>query len=305
MGTSSSLFNEILLYSNDTDLPSFLSSILTDLANDIGATNDDISEWKPNPFYGWNSEMNPNANETTLTLVDGGEDLQNLPLHPLIQPDRHVDVILAVDSSADTTTNWPNATALVATYQRSLSANISNGTAFPSIPDQNTIVNLGLNTKPTFFGCNASNTTSSTPLIVYIPNSPYTTDSNVSTYQLDYSKTQRNEIILNGYNVATMGNGTADSEWPVCLSCAILSRSFFRTNTAVPEACTTCFDRYCWNGTLNSTTPTTYEPTLRYDNSTSTSSSSSSSATSAAELTSAVPGWMMFMAVTASLALVC
>lgn len=285
MGTSSTLFNQILFYANDTALPSFLQSLITKAANVVGALNNDISQWKPNPFYGWNEGSNPNARETTLNLVDGGENLENIPLHPVIQPERNVDIVLAVDSSADVT-GWPNGTSLVATYQRSLNATTANGTSFPSIPDQNTFVNLGLNNRPTFFGCNASNTSSPTPIVVYLPNSPYTADSNVSTFQLSYNQSQRNEFILNGYNVATMANSSGDPDWAICLSCAILSRSFDRTQTTVPNACTTCFDRYCWNGTTNSTTPSTYEPPMRYSNnafnasSTSTSSSSSSSSSS-------------------------
>merc|ERR1711881_741069 len=71
---------------------------------------------------------------------------------------------------------------------------IANGTAFPSIPAQNTFGNLGLNNRPTFFGCNSSNTSSTTPLIVYLPNSPYTYHSNVSTFQLEYTKEQQYAI---------------------------------------------------------------------------------------------------------------
>src|SRR5277367_560273 len=144
---------------------------------------------------------------------------------------------------------------LVATYERSLNAIIENGTAFPTIPDQNTFVNLGLNSHPTFFGCNASNTTGLAPLIVYIPNGPYITQSNVSTFDDAYNNTQRNLIIENGYDAATLGNGTLDSQWPICVACAVLSRSFYKTGTNELSACTTCFSRYCWNGTTNSTTP--------------------------------------------------
>ena len=171
-------------------------------------------------------------------------------------------MIFAVDSSADTDNTWPNGTALVATYQRSLpsSGNISNHTAFPAIPDQNTIVNLGLNTHPTFFGCNSSNTTSITPLIVYIPNYPYIYHSNITTFTLSYNTTARDSVVANGYDAATMGNGTADSTWPTCVGCAILSRSLERTKTPIPDACTQCFQRFCWDGTLNSTNPAPYEP---------------------------------------------
>ena len=153
--------------------------------------------------------MNPASSqvhdERSLTLVDGGEDLQNLPLHPLTQPERGLDVIFAIDSSADTLEangdpNWPNGTALIATYARSLLP-IANGTSFPAVPDANTFVNLGLNNRPTFFGCDAENTTTPTPLIVYIPNAPYAYHSNVSTFKMEYSSAERNNIIQNGYDV--------------------------------------------------------------------------------------------------------
>jgi lysophospholipase len=262
MGTSSSLFNQFILNVNQTSLPSFLKNAISDILTDIGRDNDDIAAYQPNPFFHYNNDTSESANSPALTLVDGGEDLQNIPLHPLIQPERHVDVIFAVDSSADTS-NWPNGTALVATYERSLnSSGIGNGTAFPSIPDQNTFVNLGLNRHPTFFGCDASNITRPAPLVVYIPNFPYITNSNVSTFDLSYNTTQRDSIIENGYDAATLGNATTDSQWPTCVGCAILSRSFDKTGTDVPDVCKSCFSKYCWDGTRNSTTPAPYQPSL-------------------------------------------
>ena len=262
MGTSSSLFNQILLGVNATSLPSIVKNVLNTVLGKLGANNEDIADYSPNPFYSWNNDTNPSANSSTLTLVDGGEDNENLPLHPLLQPVRHVDVIFALDNSADTSLNWPNGSSLVQTYERSLSF-IANGTAFPSIPDPNTFINLGLNKRPTFFGCNSTNISSEhqVPLIVYIPNAPYTYYSNVSTYDLAYNDTERDAIILNGYNVATIGNGTSNSSWPMCVGCAILSRSFERTSHAVPEACQTCFSEFCWDGRLNATQPASYEPT--------------------------------------------
>ncbi|KAL1959676.1 hypothetical protein VTO42DRAFT_1262 [Malbranchea cinnamomea] len=263
MGTSSSLFNQFALNMEQVDLPDFIESAINDILESIGDDNNDIAEYRPNPFYLYSNESSPFADVESLPLVDGGEDLQNIPLHPLIQPERHVDVIFAVDSSADTDNNWPNGTALVATYQRSLnSTGIANGTAFPAIPDQNTFVNLGLNNRPTFFGCDSSNMTGPSPLVVYIPNAPYVAWSNVSTFTLAYPEDQRNHIIQNGYEVATMGNATRDEDWPTCVGCAILSRSFERTGTNVPDACRQCFDRYCWDGTVNSTAPAPYSPDM-------------------------------------------
>ncbi|KAL1888231.1 Lysophospholipase 1 [Sporothrix stenoceras] len=298
MGTSSTLFNQFLLtnLSAAVDVPKFVLDIIEDLLTDLGDDNNDIAQYVPNPFYKYNPETNDFANNTQLTLVDGGEDLQNIPLHPLIQPIRNVDIIVAVDSSADTTYSWPNGTALRASYERSTGA-IANGTLFPPVPDDNTFINLGLNQRPTFFGCNASNFSLSDgqslpPLIVYLPNAPFTELSNVSTFDPSYTLAQRNAIIQNGFNAATRGNGTLDDNWPTCLACAVLSRSFERTKTDVPQACTECFTQYCWDGTLNTTNYGEYEPTLLLDGTTSLN------ATSAANSLGDV--WVKVLAVAAS-----
>ncbi|CAG8971418.1 hypothetical protein HYALB_00002000 [Hymenoscyphus albidus] len=271
MGTSSSLFNSFLLNINSTAIPSFLRSIFTDVLSEFGEDNNDIAQYQPNPFFGYNNATNRNAQNKELTMVDGGLDLQNIPLYPLIQPERGVDVVFAIDSSADNedvdTHTWPNGASLVATYRRSLNATIQNGTAFPSIPDIKTFVNKGFNQRPTFFGCDANNKTDGqngiAPLIVYIPNTPYIFNSNVTTFTPSYTDAVRNAIIENGYDMATMGNGTLDREWPTCMACATLSRSFFKTNTQVPEVCNTCFQRYCWDGSLDTKTPPPYYPTFK------------------------------------------
>lgn len=273
MGTSSSLFNAIILQLNSTaNVPTLLRGALETVLNGLGQSNNDIADYRPNPFYQWNvSGNNYNAGTRSLTLVDGGLDNQNIPFHPLIQPVRNVDVIFANDNSADTSTNWPNGSSLVTTYQRAM-APISNGTGFPSIPDTNTFVNLGLNNRPTFFGCNASNITLpagsrqnpvDVPLIVYLPNAPYNTMSNPPTFTSTTNNTYRDAMVVNGYNVATGGNATIYKDWPQCLACAILSRSFTRTGTPIPQACQQCFTQYCWNGTVDSRTPNGYNPPLK------------------------------------------
>lgn len=261
VGTSSSLFNQAYLQINNTDIPPRVQDYLTETLEEIGNENNDVSNWV-NPFYQYNTENNSNANSRVLSLVDGGEDLQNIPLYPLLQPIRQIDVIFAIDGSADTGppgAYWPNGTALVATYQRSL-LETGQTVPFPSIPDQNTFVNLGLNSQPTFFGCDIKNLTELSPLVVYIPNHPFTYNSNISTFQLTTNDTERNLIIQNGYNVATRGNGTLDKDWPSCVGCAILSRSFQRNGVKPPEVCDQCFQRYCWNGTVNSTAPPPFTP---------------------------------------------
>lgn len=259
MGTSSSLFNQFLIQIDGLDIPDVAKNFVSKILGHLSTSNNDIADYSPNPFLGYHNSTSLISDSQRLTLVDGGEDLQNIPLYPLIQPYRQVDVIFAVDSSADSDKYWPNGTSLVATYERSLTK-LANGTSFPAVPGQNSFVNLGLNTHPTFFGCNSSNTTHMTPLIVYIPNFPYIYHSNFSTFDLRYNTSARNAIVQNGYEVATMGNGTSDAQWPTCVGCAILSRSMERTETTVPDVCQQCFKKYCWDGTVNNTTPGPYDP---------------------------------------------
>jgi lysophospholipase len=52
---------------------------------------------------------------TALNFVDGGETHQNIPLLPLIQPVRKIDIIFSNDNSADITTNFPNGTEILTT----------------------------------------------------------------------------------------------------------------------------------------------------------------------------------------------
>ena len=269
MGTSSSLFNQILLhYESDPGqyapkgVPKFAIKLLVDVLKSLSGTDNDIADYTPNPFKGWNAEENNSANTDHLTLVDGGEDGQNIPYHPHIVHERNVDVVFSVDSSADTN-NWPSGAAPMATYERSL-APISNGTSFPAVPGRNSFVNLELNTLPTFFGCNSSNTSEPAPLIVYLPNYPYLFQSNLSTFDMTINNSVRDAMISNGWAVVTQLNATRNNDWPTCVSCAMMHRSFERTKTDIPAACTRCFEKYCWNGTVDEREPKPYEPAL-YD----------------------------------------
>ncbi|CAH0024811.1 unnamed protein product [Clonostachys rhizophaga] len=272
IGTSSSLFNQALLYNitatgNALGLPPVITNAIEKILQNLDQEEDDIAQYTPNPFLGWDpTNKSINANDNQLSLVDGGEDLENIPLQPLIQPFRDVDIIFAIDSSADTSTYWPNGTALRATYDRA-GTNISNHTLFPPVPSANTFLNLNLSRNPTLFGCDPSNFTLSgnvtvPPLIFYIPNAPYSTLSNVSTFDPAYPTNQSDAIIRNGLNAATQGNGTVDKEWSTCVACAIMSRSWWKAGIATPASCKSCFDRYCWNGTTDDASVGNYTPSF-------------------------------------------
>jgi lysophospholipase len=268
LGTSSSLFNQIVLRlkrgnhaSIPKNIPKFVMKLVIRILTALGDANNDIADWAPNPFKGWNKAVNKATALDHLTLVDGGEDGQNVPYHPHTLLARKVDVVFSVDSSADTS-SWPNGGSPMRTYERSLSP-VSNGTSFPVIPGRNSFVNLGLNTRPTFFGCNSSNTSHPAPLIVYLPNYPYQFYSNISTFTLSIDDSKRDAMISNGWAVATQLNSTRDADWPVCVSCAMLHRSLERTKTPIPDKCNQCFSRYCWNGTIDERPPAKpYEPKM-------------------------------------------
>ncbi|KAK6460816.1 lysophospholipase [Scheffersomyces coipomensis] len=258
MGTSSSLFNEVILDVSQVDIPTFLSDLLSTFVLDpVTALSVDIAYYSPNPFYESTSGRGPNifSENGTLYLVDGGEDGQNIPLAPLIQPNRNLDVIFAHDNSADTDENWPDGTSLVSTYQRQFLP-IGNGTHFPYVPDQNTFLNLNLTSKPTFFGCDAQNLSSLTdnyldvPLVVYIANRPFSYWTNTSTYKMAYSYEEKIGMIQNGYEIETRLNTTLDEEWAACVGCAIIRRSQERAGTEQSEQCQQCFAQYCWNGDI-------------------------------------------------------
>ena len=290
LGTSSTLFNQFLLQLNNTGISSFVQNIARHYLTNLADDSNDIAIYSPNPFKDsdfieGNSSKSLSASKY-LFLVDGGEDQQNVPLVPLLQEERGLDVIFALDNSADTNNSWPNGASLVKTYERQFSEQGSY-LAFPYVPDKNTFINLGLNRKPTFFGCDATNMTDLTyipPLIVYMPNSEYSFNSNQSTFKLSYSTKERLDMIKNGFEAATRGNLTDDSDFMGCIACAIVRRQQENLNATLPAECDDCFKNYCWNGTIDSNAASAAladnDYTSSSTNSSAFSSSSSSSKTS-------------------------
>ncbi|KAG9578368.1 hypothetical protein KCU77_g11523, partial [Aureobasidium melanogenum] len=57
---------------------------------------------------------------------------------------------------------------------------------------------------------------------------------------IETSEAQTAGIIANGNAIATQDG---DAQWPVCLGCAIMKK----TGAALPDACTACFDKYCYS----------------------------------------------------------
>lgn len=186
--TSSSLFNNVLIYiwqlvsSTKKKTSEAMKIILFTFglsleSNDPSQNHPDYAVFSPNPFYGY-TDSNADTkiiDSPNLFLVDGGEDKQNIPFFPLLQKARNVDIIFAIDSTADFR-NYPNGTSLWATFNRyvqnrklyntssvpilSKGSNASESklyNIFPKIPNPEEILNLKMYEKPIFLGCDLGN----------------------------------------------------------------------------------------------------------------------------------------------------
>ncbi|KAJ3466614.1 hypothetical protein MRS44_004178 [Fusarium solani] len=216
--------------------------------------NESLWSTFPNPFEDYNNDM---KGVSELLLVDGSLTGETNPLRPLIIPDRKLDLIIVYEASSDSIVNdWVNGTNLINTALSAKEGNIP----FPNIPDVNTMVAQNLTKQPTFFGCN---TTKDTPLLLYLPNAPWTGYTNYS-YTLDQFTDEQLDIAFdNAFQIATYGNGTVDPDWPACLACAAIKGALQRTNIKLPSQCRECFDRHCWNGTTSSREATAADFDLR------------------------------------------
>lgn len=261
MGTLSSLFNQALVKTLQLNLPLVIKTVISKILDKLSLDEVDIANYYPNPFYqveGNNSKSI--VSNDTLSLVDGGEDWQNVPFYPLIQQHRQVDVIFAFDNSADTD-NWPNGTSVGRTYQRQFSPQ-GKGSPFPYSPTVNSFLNDGLLTRPIFLGCDASalqdlveyheienyNATD-IPLVIHMPSLDYTGNANTLTFKMYYNSKEKYQLMENGFSVSTRGNLTDDKNWKTCVGCAVIRRSQERQGVDISDECRKCFQQYCWNGT--------------------------------------------------------
>lgn len=261
MGTSSSLFNQILLQLDNYSINSIIKMILEKVLTDVSDEEYDIAVYEPNPFFGADSAgIKSITTNDTLYLCDGGEDLQNVPFYPLIQNKRGVDVIFAFDNSADTNSSWPNGTSIQETYKRQFSKQ-GKGTPFPFAPDYKTFLDKNMGDKPVFFGCNSSDledlvawhendkiNVTDVPLVVYTSNTRMSYNSNFSTFKLSYSDQEKFGAIRNGFETVTRNNLTDDENWSTCVGCAIIRRQQERLGEEQSDECKKCFQEYCWTG---------------------------------------------------------
>ncbi|SMN20087.1 similar to Saccharomyces cerevisiae YOL011W PLB3 Phospholipase B (lysophospholipase) involved in phospholipid metabolism [Maudiozyma saulgeensis] len=261
-GTSSNLI-EYIDASNVTTYKYLINELATlFLGNQSTSSTRDMALYSPNPFKGTsfydksNGTVSEYVTDEELLMIDGGSDGQTIPFTPLMRKERNVDVVFALDYSSDGSDSYPNGLSVVNSYERQF-LDIGKNEAFPYVPGVDAFVELGLNKRPVFFGCNSTNLTDLAyipPLVVYLPNAEYSYASNVSTFQQSFDVTERKELIQNAFEAATMGNMTKDPEFLSCIGCAVMRRKQEQQNLTWPEECEKCFSKYCWDGSLSKST---------------------------------------------------
>lgn len=250
--------HELLYEELGANISSSYVELLLNLVN--SNLNETLFALVDNPFY--NSSLASNDTDVVdgklLKLVDGGYFEEAIPLDPVLAPSRQLDIVFAFDNTAQTEDNYPDGTSLYASEERWLSSFPDD--EFYELPSSTEeFVELGLNKKPVFFGCNGTalitdqdiqNATVEfnymKPLLVYIPNTNFTFNSNVTSYQFPIS--ERNEIIYNGFEIAQYDD--EEDDFAQCVGCAIIRRSEEREGIELSPFCSQCFSKYCFDSSL-------------------------------------------------------
>lgn len=207
------------------------------------------------------------TNYDTLHIVDGGEDDLNIPVDPLLRPERKLDFVIAADVSIDKNSK-PNGTSVYRGTWRYHDKEDIHKISYPYIFDPDKFIKEGANTSPGFFGCDLDNSypnpelyggsspdSAFTPdqlksmlpkpaLMLYVPNSDMNFKAQQPTTRVVYSPDEVQLMIRNGYSVMTNGNSTL---WTGCVSCGIMHREFIRQGREFPDFCKMCFNKFCYN----------------------------------------------------------
>lgn len=218
----------------DSPAPTNNTSLNDLLAAEDGAINYDLNHQYyssiPNPFFGMSSS--PQVSELTdLALVDGGNSGQVIPLWPLLERSS-IDVTFVWDNYYDVLGVGTSGGQFYDTYVASIPANLDR---MPVVPDTTDFEALGLNTKPTVFGCDDVNKQT----MIYVPVQEYIPQTS-STFNLSTTPEQTRNFITNGNLLATNNNNT---DWPRCVACFIMKKAA----TSLPSFCDACYTQYCYN----------------------------------------------------------
>ncbi|KAF8135442.1 phospholipase B [Boletus edulis] len=264
MGTSASIFNAVdgpngnfKSFNNQNGDVTGMQFLYEQLASKVHSRSFNVANW-PNAFQEINPATFQDSSSQWLSLVDGGSNREQVPLGALFTKARAVDVVVAVDASADDSNQWPNGTTLVTTSQRISSLLSSSHQAFPPIPSSaQDFISTGVNQRPTFFGCNPTQFPAEYPLVIYIPNSPpfdgHPPASNTGNLQFTYTPLSTATFIDQAFQNTLSGfvpNTTShDPNWGRCLQCAALDRARLKLTPPLARSsiCVQCFSQYCYD----------------------------------------------------------
>ncbi|KAE9401546.1 phospholipase B [Gymnopus androsaceus JB14] len=253
MGTSASLFNQILDFAHNT-LQGFDSSdsngllyVLSQQLSEVRTRADDVANW-PNPFQQVKTSTYDDTNSTWLSLIDGASNGENIPLGPLFVRERALDVIVPLDGSADDPNNWPNGTGMLVSALRQSTLLEASHQQFPPLPQNaQAFIATGTRERATFFGCDPTQNPPEYPLVIYIPNMPpFNGDAPAAN---DIRPVYNNTI--SGFVPNT---NDADPNFGKCLQCAAVDRARYKLSPTVfpptlnrSDFCQTCFTQYCFD----------------------------------------------------------
>ncbi|KAH9985800.1 phospholipase B [Russula compacta] len=264
MGTSASLFNQILDFAHNT-IQGFDSSsskgllqLLSRQLAEFRTRADDVANW-PNPFYNLSGKADfQDLNSTWLELIDGSSNGENVPLGQQFVKARDLDVVIAVDSSSDIPTGWPNGSSLLLSSSRISELLESSHQPFPPLPGNSAhFISTGVNMRPSFFGCFPTQNPPEYPVVVYLPNSPPLNGddpvTNSGTFKLDYPPLHV-RLFLDQTHANTIGGyvpntNSPDPEFGKCMQCIAIDRARYNVNPPLARSsvCTQCFQQYCFD----------------------------------------------------------
>ncbi|KAG7446364.1 phospholipase B [Guyanagaster necrorhizus] len=265
MGSSASLFNQILDFARNTlngfssDDSSGILYVLSRQLQEVRTRADDVANW-PNPFNGIKSDTFVDSDKDWLELIDGSSNQENIPYGPLFVKVRGLDVIVTLDSSADQVNDWPNGTGLLFSAKRQANQLLPSHQQFPPIPQTpEAFIDAGVNLRPTFFGCDPVQDPQEYPLVIYIPQAPpFNGDDpviNSATFRLTYTQKHTrlflDQVFNNTISGFTPNTTLADPDFPICLQCASVDRARYKVSSnatiARSSICEQCFKQYCYD----------------------------------------------------------
>lgn len=264
MGTSASLFNQVLDFGRTT-IDGFSSSdgegllyVLGRQLQEVRTRKDDVANW-PSPFEGLNDGVFQDSKANWLELIDGSSNQENIPYGPLFVKARGLDVIVTLEGSGDIPGfNWPNGTGSIFTKARQETILRETHQQFPPIPGTpEAFIETGVNMRATFFGCEPSSSPPEYPLVIYLPNAPpFNGDDPVAntatfslTYTLKHTRLMFDQIHKNIISGFVPDTNDADPDFGLCLQCAAIDRARLKVSPFVQRSdkCKECFRRYCFD----------------------------------------------------------